>query len=428
MDVMGMEVRWDGVPRDAVWAGVDTHADTNWLSVVDRLGAELFSGEFPTGAEGYARLIASARALGTLVAAGVECTGTFGAGLAREMASEGVRCYEVVVPTRSRRRRSAGKDDAADALRAARQVLSGDDLAVPKSQDGWVEEVRALYVAREGLVRSCTSLANIALATVRKAPDDLRARLEPLGTTGIMRACACWEDDGSAALVERAAMVSLRALGKAWVAQRSSARDLEGAIADAVRKGNPALAAMYGCGALSAAALAMAAGDNPGRMASEASFAALCGASPIEASSGKVRRHRRNRGGDRRANRALHVIAMHRMRTDPRTIAYVERRRAEGLSDREIRRCLKRYIAREAYRLLTNPEDVPAEGTGPGLREARIGAGVSQKDAAKALGVTASTLCDLELGHHQFRDLALRYRKWVDDGFPMDAEDPADGA
>jgi transposase len=106
----------------------------------------------------------------------------------------------------------------------------------------------------------------------------------------------------------------------------------------------------------------------------------------------------------------------------------VERRRAEGLSDREIRRCLKRYIAREAYRLLTNPEDVPAEGTGPGLREARIGAGVSQKDAAKALGVTASTLCDLELGHHQFRDLALRYRKWVDDGFPMDAEDPADGA
>lgn len=421
-----MRVDWGGAPEGAVWAGVDTHAGTNWLSVVDRLGTELYSGEFPTGGEGYAALIARARATGSLVAAGVECTATYGAGLAREMADEGVACYEVVVPTRSRRRRGSGKDDAGDALRAARQVLSGEDLAVPKSQDGWVEEVRALYTAREGLVRSCTSLANIALATVRRAPDALRARLEPLGTAGIMRTCACWDGGGTQGdPVVGATMEALAALGSAWVSQRESARELERRIAGTLRRGNPALAAMYGSGPLSGAALALAAGDNPERLESEASFAALCGASPIEASSGKVRRHRLNRGGDRRANRALHVIAMHRMRTDPRTIAYVERRRSEGLSDREIRRCLKRYIAREAYRLLTHPGDVPVEGAGPALREERLSAGVTQKDAARALGVTASTLCGLELGHHQFRELALRYRRWVDDGFPMDVPENA---
>lgn len=139
-----------------------------------------------------------------------------------------------------------------------------------------------------------------------------------------------------------------------------------------------------------------------------------------------MRRHRLNRGGDRRANRALHVIAMHRVRADPRTIACVERRRAQGLSDRETRRCLKRYIAREAHRLLMHPRDVPVEGTGPQLRRARVAAGTAQRDAAAALGVTASTLCDLGHGHHQSRELALRYRRWVDDGFPTGVESPAE--
>lgn len=419
-----MRVVWEGAPAGAVWAGVDTHAGTNRPGAAGRLGPGPLSGEFATGADGYRALIAKARGMGPLVAVGVERTGTYGAGLARETTEEGVACYEVVVPARGRRRRGTGKDDAGDALRAARQVLSGGGFAVPKSQDGWAEEVRALYVAREGLVRSCASLANIALASVRKAPDALRARLEPLGAAGIMRACALWEDGGSLGPVPRAAMLALRALGEARVAQRASADRLEGAIADALRKGNPALSSMYGCGPLSAAALAMAAGDNPEQTGPEASFAALCGASPIEASSGKARRHRLNRGGDRRANRALHVIAAHRMRTDPGTAAYVERRRSEGLTDREIRRCLKRHMAREAYRPPAHPDDAPVEGTGPELREARVSAGVTQKDPA-ALGVAASTLCGLELGRRQLRDLALRYRRWVEDGLPMDAEGPA---
>lgn len=164
----------------------------------------------------------------------------------------------------------------------------------------------------------------------------------------------------------------------------------------------------------------MAAGDNPDRMTSESSFAALCGASPTGAPGGRTVRHRPDRGGDRRANRALHVIAIHRMRTDPRTVAYAERRRAEGLSDRETGRCPGRHVASEAHGLPAHPDEVPVEGAGPELREARLSVGISQKAAAAALGITAPALCDFELGHHQFRELAIRYRKWVEDGFPAE--------
>ena len=415
-----MKVGYGSVAEDAVWAGVDTHAAANWLSVVDARGSELFSGEFAADPEGYRRLCDEIRRLGSPVAAGVECTGTYGAGLVRAMAAYGITCYEVITPGRPRRGPGCDKDDAADALRAARQALSGENLAVPKSQDGWVEEVRNMTVAREELVKQCTSLANLSLATVRKGPDEIRARLERLGTTKMMGVLAGW-DEVEADPICDAVMLSLAALGRVWAEARRSARLLEERIEKALKAGNPALASMYGCGPISAAMLAIAAGDNPERMGSEASFAALCGVSPIRASSGKVKRHRLNRGGNRNANKALHIIAMHRMRTDPRTIEYVERRRAEGLSDREIRRCVKRYIAREAYRLIMHPYDVPIEGKGPEMRAERIASGVSQKDAAIALGVTASTLCELELGHHQFRELALRYRQWIDDGFPLEA-------
>lgn len=118
------------------------------------------------------------------------------------------------MPTRSRRLHGAGKDDASDTPGAARQAVSGEDFAVPKSQDGWVEEVRALYVAREGLVHACTSLADLALASARKAPDEVRPRLEPVGTVGIMRACACWEGGDGSHPVAGATMVTLWA---AWL-------------------------------------------------------------------------------------------------------------------------------------------------------------------------------------------------------------------
>jgi transposase len=113
------------------------------------------------------------------------------------------------------------------------------------------------------------------------------------------------------------------------------------------------LLARTGLGNRSAATLLVTAGDNPGRLRAEASFAALCGSSPVDASSGKQRRHRLNRGGDRQANSALWRSVFTRMACDPRTEAYVARRTAEGKTTREIIRCLKRYVAREVYKALT---------------------------------------------------------------------------
>lgn len=173
-----MKVEYGNVAEDAVWAGVDTHAATNWLSVVNARGSELFSGEFATDPEGYRKLCDEIRRLGSPVDAGVECAGTYGAGLVRAMAAYGITYYEVITPGRPRRGPGCDKDDAADALRAAKQALSGENLAVPKSQCGWVEEVRNMTVAREELVKQCTSLANLAPATVGKGPDEIRAPRE----------------------------------------------------------------------------------------------------------------------------------------------------------------------------------------------------------------------------------------------------------
>lgn len=214
----------------------------------------------------------------------------------------------------------------------------------------------------------------------------------------------------------------MRALAESWRASRAAAARLLAEIEGLVRGGCPALLSMYGCGPVSAARLAVAAGDNPERMASEAAFAALCGASPVEASSGRTARHRLNRGGDRRANSALHQIARHRLDHDPRTAAYAARRRSEGLSDREIMRCLKRYIAREAYRALTGPRSSGPRFDAGGLRSARRAAGISQEAAGEALGVSKGLISLIELGRGGSPSMRERYRSWVEDGFPIPAD------
>lgn len=188
-----------------------------------------------------------------------------------------------------------------------------------------------------------------------------------------------------------------------------------------VRANCPALLAMYGCGVVSAARLAVAAGDNPQRMASEAAFAALCGASPVEASSGRTVRHRLNRGGDRRANSALHQIARHRLNHDPRTVAYAERRRSEGMSEKEILRCLKRHVAREAYRALTGRARARPDGPA-GLRAKRRAAKISQEAAGRALGVSKGLISLIEHGRGGSPSMCERYRAWVENGFPIPAD------
>jgi transposase len=159
-----------------------------------------------------------------------------------------------------------------------------------------------------------------------------------------------------------------------------------------------------------AAILLVAAGDNPDRLRGEAAFAAMCGVNPVEASSGKIVRHRLNRSGNRQANHALWRIAFVRLSSDPTTKAYAARRTAEGKSQREIIRCLKRYIAREIYRLIVEPVTVRA---GADLRSIRLSRGFSLAVVAAELGASMNTISRLERALIHNSDLAKRYEHWL---------------
>lgn len=402
------------VPRGVGrWAGVDTHARSHALCVLDAAGRVALRAEFPADAAGYEALAGALGDPAGVALVGVEGTASYGAGLTRRLLSLGYRVAEVERPGRARRRPGRGKSDAADAERAARQAMAGDGLSAPKSQDGWVDELRWPLAARERAVRSATAASNCARGLLATAPEALAARWRGLATPALMRGLASLDPGADARLA------ALAALGREWEAARAGAAELEGRMRSLLEENCPALLAMPGCGPVSAAALAAAAGDNPSRLRSEASFAALCGACPVEASSGRVARHRLNRGGDRRANAALHQIVIHRERHDPATRAYAERRRREGKSDREIRRCLKRYVAREAWRALTRPLEAP-EPPGAALAAARRAAGATQAEAARALGCSPSSLSALERGRRPWPALAERYAAWVAAGCPAE--------
>ena len=405
----------EGERRGRVVAGVDTHSATHWLCVLGEHGGVRLSMGFPADAGGYDLLAAAIGDPAGCLAVGVEGTASYGAGLTRRLRELGFTVYEVLRPKRERRRRGEAKNDAEDAERAARDVMAGRGLSVPKSQDGWVERVRFLMRARDCLVKSCTQLANTARGLLVTAPEPLRREYAGMPAGRLMPALAGLEGEPA-----------LAAMGRAWVASRAEQGPLEGEMRELIGANCPSLLAIYGCSAVCAARIAVAAGDNPGRIGSESRLAALFGTSPAEASSGEVMRHRLNRGGDRGANSALHQIAVTRARCDPETRAYLERRCGRGAgagrkSRREALRCLKRYIVREVYHALANPFDCPSPAEAGELRAARLRAGVTQAGLAEVLGCSRSEISRLENGRRGCRDLARRYREWVESGMPVDA-------
>jgi transposase len=334
-----------------VIVGVDTHKDIHVAMAKDGLGRRIGEITVPASARGYRGLLSWARGLGEPFAFGVEGTGSYGAGLARYLRREGQVVLEVNRPNRQARRRR-GKSDPADAEAAAQAVLSGDATGVPKSGDGEVEMIRVLRVARTTAIRARTQAINALHGLVVTAPVELRERLQDLSGPRLVRTCAALRVGPVTAPTE-ATKMALRWLAKRSIAlqEEVDACDLE--IERLAMRACPALLEIFGTGPDTAGALLLAAGDNPDRLRSEAAFAKLCGASPVEASSGKVTRHRLNRGGDRHANSALHRIVMVRLRWHHQpTINYMTRRTTEGKSKREIIRCLKRYVAREIYRTL----------------------------------------------------------------------------
>ncbi|MER5201341.1 IS110 family transposase [Streptomyces sp. NPDC002755] len=320
--------------------GVDTHKDVHVAAVVTVLGVLLAHQEFPVTAVGYRQLLSWARSFGVLRRVGVECTGSFGAALARFLSRESICVVEVNQPDRALRRKH-GKTDAVDAEAAARAVLSGRADATPKTGEGPAADMRVLRLAKESAVKARTQAKNQIKAVLLGVDPVLREAMSDLSNTALIAACADLPDTGNAAVF------TLRLLARRIQQLTSEVKELACRVTKAVRRCRPELLEIIGVGPHSAAALLIAAGDNPERMTSEASFAALCGVSPVEQSSGKTQRRRLNRGGNRQANAALYRIVITRLRRDTRTRLYLERRTKEGMSKREIIRSLKRYVARE---------------------------------------------------------------------------------
>ena len=345
-----------------LFGGVDTHAGTHHAALIDQLGRHLADEQFPATAAGYRDLRSWLCSHGELVAVGVEGTGSYGAGLARHLTASGLVVIEVDRPDR-RVRRNKGKSDPVDAYAAAAAVASGRATGTPKTRDGLVEAIRVLKVARTSAVKDRTAAINQIRTLLIAAPEPIRAATASLGVTGLIAHLAQLRPGADLSNPANACKTALRTLARRYQALHAEARELDTAIAGLVAAAAPELLDVYGAGVETASQLLITAGDNPERLRTAACFAALCGVAPIPASSGKTHRHRLSRGGDRQANRALHAIALTRMSHDPRTRAYVQRRTTEGLSKKDIMRCLKRYIANEIHRILTSPRPAQTRPT-----------------------------------------------------------------
>ena len=333
--------------------GVDTHRDSNVAAVVDMNGGLLGIESFPTTAEGHRSLSLWMTGFGTIERVGIEGTGAYGAGVARHLQRCGVVVIEVDRPERQKRRKQ-GKSDRLDSVEAARGALSGRCEGHAKSADSHAEALRALLVAKRSArstrIRTIVQLRHLMFT----APDELRARLGSLSTTQLVNEAARLRPrpGGDVALhgVKTAAVI---------LARRVHALDAELAAIDEqitplVKAAAPELLNVYGVGADTAAVLLVTAGDNVERITTEAKWAMLCGIAPIPATSGlTVNQFRLNHAGDRHANNAIWRIVITRLgQHEPRTVAYMQRRLAEGKSKRYIIRCLKRYVAREVFRAL----------------------------------------------------------------------------
>jgi transposase len=335
--------------EDGLVCGIDTHADSMTVAVCEATGRVVAVASFETNAAGHRRLMGWLQSHGEVTEAGVEGTSSYGKPTVRVLAEAGVRVWEVIRPNRQVRRRY-GKSDPTDAVAAARAVISGEADAVPKSGDGSIEAIRVLQVARISAIKARTQAANQIKDLIVTAPIELRDRLRPLSTRQRVDICARFRPDTP---LKRA----LRILARRHQALTTEIVELTAQISQLIQATAPTLLALPGVGPDVAAKLLIAAGDNPHRIRNEAAFAALCGASPVDASSGKQQRHRLNRGGNRAANNALWRIALVRMSHDPETRAYVQRRTADGKTKPEIIRCLKRYIARQIHHTIL--QDLP---------------------------------------------------------------------
>jgi transposase len=336
-------------PTITVTGGVDTHLEFHVAAAVDANGGVLGVETFDTTVGGFRRLVAWLASFGTITMVGVEGTGSYGAGLTRHLTAKGIQVVEVDRPNRQARHR-AGKSDAIDAIAAALAALTGAATGIPKSRTGNIEAIRVLTIARRSAASEWIAIVTQIRHVVFCAPDEIRARFIGLSPITLVRTTAALKPRRSDPDIVRFTTLStLRELGRRALFVRDQKMRLNAEMRPLIREVAPSLLEIRGVGFDVAAKLLIAAGDNPHRIRSEAAWAHLCGVAPIPASSGKVQRHRLNRGGNRQANSALYRIVLTRMSNDERTKTYVAKRTAEGKTIGEIARILKRYVAREVY-------------------------------------------------------------------------------
>jgi transposase len=342
-----------------ITGGVDTHLDVHVAAALDDHGGLLGTASFATTPVGYRELADWLMSFGEIVVVGVEGTGSYGAGLTRHLLERGVQVVEVDRPNRQRRRR-AGKSDTHDAVSAARAAFAGDALGAPKTRDGNVEAIRVLRIARTSARRDRTRALNQMRSLVTTAPDELRSQLRNLTIPNLVQTAAGFRPAKRTDVVN-ANRLALKTLARRVLELDDEVDMLDALLAPLVAETAPEMIERLGVGTDTAGALLVAAGENSNRIRNERSFARLCGAAPLDASSGKQQRHRLSRSGDRQANSALWRIVITRLSYDPASRHYLQRRCAEGKTKTEAIRCLKRYVARELYACL--PHQTLLDGT-----------------------------------------------------------------
>lgn len=345
--------------------GVDTHKHVHAAVAISELGARLGTMTVPASAKGFQDLETWARSMGPVRAFGVEGTGSYGAGLSRFLCERGHAVLEANRPNRQLRHQH-GKSNPIDAEAAARAVLAGQAAAMPKAGTSTVEMIRHLKVARDTAVKGRTQAMLTLKALIVSSPVALREQFDSVvGKMALVRHLAALRP-GPLTSTTASAKTGLRAIARRWLALDEEIKAHDAHLGSLTEQRAPDLVKAHGIGVGTAAEMLLLVGDNPERIRSEAALAKLCGVCPIPASSGKTRRQRLNRGGNRQANAALYRVVITRMRGHQPTLDYVKRRTAEGKSKPEIIRCLKRYVVREIFGHLcvtSTRADTPANAT-----------------------------------------------------------------
>lgn len=393
-------------PGDHV-AGIDSHKDTIHIAVITSTGIEVADHEFDTTTAGYRQAVAWLAAHGPITAVGVEGTSSYGVGITATLRRNGITVVEVN-RTRPAERRRQGKTDRLDAYRAARSVLSGEATTHPKHDT--IEPLRALVITRRSANKALHACWRQITSVLVNASPRLRDKYRELGRDKLVDQLANTRPDQIKDLHDATSLRALRSLARRHQFLRAELDDLDTQLDEHTTARNPGLRAIHGIGPALAAILLITAGDNPDRLRSQASFAALCGTSPIPVSSGKTQRHRLSRGGDRQANWALHQAIKVRMSRDQRTRDYRDRHLATGKTLAAVYRSLKRALVREVFKTLTGHCEIPNYTD---LRPARQAKNLTLTNAAGACHTWPARISEIELGKRRDDNLAHRYREWL---------------